>query len=581
MADRARSLLIRFLGDSSGLKGEAAGVTTSLSSIRTSISEAEGASGKFKAAAGGAFQYAKEHAGQLAMAGGTALVAFGIKAVHAFEDTAKAAIDLGAATGLSTEAASEWIAVGDDVKVSAEQLTSGIGKIAKTLDDTKWAEYGIQTRDAAGKARSANDILIDALSTLSAIKDETERARVGNELFGKGWTNLAPLIGHTADEYRNMLGAVSDGQRVTDAEARKAERMRLAEDALADAVHDLTLRFGEWASEAAPALEMLAKGIGVVDDFRDGVKDAITWLAKSDIQVPTATGHLGAYVDEEKAAAQAAAEMAERVASLSTEVEGLGHDLPESTAKQADLTEKTRDGAAAQESVTAAIQDRLEAEQRLREEALRQIDAGYNYMLQVLDTNEALAEYNAELDDGALKGDDLTRATDEARQSMVDAATAYADTTGAAQGTNAWISAVIASLGQQAAALDPSSLLYQAIQGYIAQLKNIPTYVETTFGIKGPGAVTIGPAPKVRGATGGIVTRPTVALIGEAGPEAVIPLNRTPGASPLPTSTDAGPLVVNVRIDGSVYGVDQLNRAIADGVTAGLAERDRQARGNR
>jgi hypothetical protein len=42
--------------------------------------------------------------------------------------------------------------------------------------------------------------------------------------------------------------------------------------------------------------------------------------------------------------------------------------------------------------------------------------------------------------------------------------------------------------------------------------------------------------PRVpHGATGGIVTRPTLALIGEAGPEAVVPLNRTPGSSPLPS----------------------------------------------
>jgi hypothetical protein len=41
------------------------------------------------------------------------------------------------------------------------------------------------------------------------------------------------------------------------------------------------------------------------------------------------------------------------------------------------------------------------------------------------------------------------------------------------------------------------------------------------------------------GATGGIVTRPTLAMIGEAGPEAVLPLNRAPGASPLPSSLPA------------------------------------------
>lgn len=42
------------------------------------------------------------------------------------------------------------------------------------------------------------------------------------------------------------------------------------------------------------------------------------------------------------------------------------------------------------------------------------------------------------------------------------------------------------------------------------------------------------PMPRIGiGATGGIVTQPTMALIGEAGPEAVVPLNQMPGASPL------------------------------------------------
>lgn len=49
------------------------------------------------------------------------------------------------------------------------------------------------------------------------------------------------------------------------------------------------------------------------------------------------------------------------------------------------------------------------------------------------------------------------------------------------------------------------------------------------------------------GATGGIVTRPTLALIGEAGPEAVVPLNQTPGSSPLPRNLGGGGPTVNVE----------------------------------
>lgn len=50
------------------------------------------------------------------------------------------------------------------------------------------------------------------------------------------------------------------------------------------------------------------------------------------------------------------------------------------------------------------------------------------------------------------------------------------------------------------------------------------------------------------GAAGGIVTRPTRALIGEAGPEAVVPLSQTPGSSPLPAGGLGGG-TVNVTVN--------------------------------
>ena len=54
-------------------------------------------------------------------------------------------------------------------------------------------------------------------------------------------------------------------------------------------------------------------------------------------------------------------------------------------------------------------------------------------------------------------------------------------------------------------------------------------------------------------AEGGIVTKPTLALIGEGGPEAVVPLNRSMGAGSitvnvmggLATSAEIGQAVVN------------------------------------
>lgn len=52
-------------------------------------------------------------------------------------------------------------------------------------------------------------------------------------------------------------------------------------------------------------------------------------------------------------------------------------------------------------------------------------------------------------------------------------------------------------------------------------------------GLPAGAGISFGDGAFAKGAEGGIVTRPTFALIGEAGPEAVVPLNKTPGSSPL------------------------------------------------
>jgi hypothetical protein len=60
-----------------------------------------------------------------------------------------------------------------------------------------------------------------------------------------------------------------------------------------------------------------------------------------------------------------------------------------------------------------------------------------------------------------------------------------------------------------------------------------PRNVPINANIIAPGGRYIPGGSNVVGATGGIVTRPTMATIGEAGPEAVIPLDSTPGSFPL------------------------------------------------
>ena len=58
-------------------------------------------------------------------------------------------------------------------------------------------------------------------------------------------------------------------------------------------------------------------------------------------------------------------------------------------------------------------------------------------------------------------------------------------------------------------------------------------------------------------ADGGIVTSPTFGLIGEAGPEAIVPLNKMKGRSKETTNITNN---FSVTISGPVYGIDDLER---------------------
>jgi hypothetical protein len=77
---------------------------------------------------------------------------------------------------------------------------------------------------------------------------------------------------------------------------------------------------------------------------------------------------------------------------------------------------------------------------------------------------------------------------------------------------------------------------------------------------------TIGAPPETQLATGGIVTRPTTALIGEAGPEAVIPLSKM-GESGMGSNINYNP-TINVSMSGSSFDARDLaskvNEALHD-----------------
>ena len=104
--------------------------------FKTDVSNATGAMGKFKAGSNAALGAVKANAGKLAAAGGVALAAFASKGISAFMDLALASGKFADSTGLSVQAASRFIEVGDDIGIEAATIEAALGKMNKTLGAT-------------------------------------------------------------------------------------------------------------------------------------------------------------------------------------------------------------------------------------------------------------------------------------------------------------------------------------------------------------------------------------------------------------------------------------------------------------
>jgi soluble cytochrome b562 len=245
-----------------------------LSDFRSSIAQADGFAGKLKAGTKVLGDSLKSFASSPAAAGAavSALAAFAADATGEFMNLAKQSRDFAEATGLSTEQASQWIEIAGDYGIEAGTLESLIGKLNRTMDPAIAQQYGIALTDSSGQARSANDIFIDVLALLGRTKDAGERARTAAKLLGRGWQDVAPILGKTRSEYEAMLGSVSEGQTITDTEYRSSQKLRESLQDLSDSWTNVKMKVGEAVASNSSVIDLFSKLIDKGTQFRDWQK---------------------------------------------------------------------------------------------------------------------------------------------------------------------------------------------------------------------------------------------------------------------------------------------------------------------
>lgn len=317
-------------------------------------------------------------------AAGAAIGAFGVKAVMAFQNVALEAGRFSDATGLAVEDASRWIEVSGDLGVESSAVQSAIQRMNKTIGDGNpiIRQLGIEIARTADGTVDANATFQRAITTIGGIEDPTLRAAAAQQVFGKGYAQIAELMTMSSTELAGALGEVSDTKVITDDELKQARRFRESLDGLKDAAEDLQLEIGQ---ALIPSLSDLARGMSEVEVAGYGMGQAI---ADGFERVLQATGldavrNFGAFKRLQDESAEAI-----RLGGLSAD-EAAGYmdyysgRVKAASASSADLTKALRTVDDAVSDLRGAISDR---------EAFRKFDETMWYIGNTFNMSEEQAD---------------------------------------------------------------------------------------------------------------------------------------------------------------------------------------------
>lgn len=229
--------------------------------------------------------------------------------------------------GISTTELQQWRYAADQVNVSVEdiikarkRITQEMGKALKEGADNPLNELNVGVLDAENNYRDANEVFWDTINALGQVEDITRRNQLANDLFGKSYDELIPLINAGRDGFEKfaeeaptldedsvqslneaqsafktldstltttkyeLLALFADSfrdiaQAITDTvnafrEWSQTEEGKAALDGLAQAVENIVTAFGEDADFSV----LVGKATGLVNNFTD----ALSWLTKDE-----------------------------------------------------------------------------------------------------------------------------------------------------------------------------------------------------------------------------------------------------------------------------------------------------------
>lgn len=234
-------------------------------------------------------------------AAGTALIGFANKSASTADNIDKMSQKI----GISRQAYQELDFVCSQSGTSVDTLKMGVKTLTAAMDGAasgtksnveQFQKLGVSVVDSNGKLRSQEDVMWDVFSALQKMDNQTEKARLATELFGKSGSELMPMLNGASGSIESMkqqahdLGlvlsdeAIDAGVAYTDKMDQLKRSFAAVATKVGTALLPLLTQLGDFLiKEGVPAFEKIMKKVESVvkwfTNLSSGTKKLIGILA--------------------------------------------------------------------------------------------------------------------------------------------------------------------------------------------------------------------------------------------------------------------------------------------------------------
>lgn len=220
---------------------------------------------------------------------GTAAVATGKKIWDMANETAAAGDEIDKQSqklGISAENYQKLSYAMERSGADVEDFKKGTMNITKELANMKngvdgagsmFEQLRVDTKNADGSIRSTEDVLLDTIDALANMTDEAQRNALANQIFGKSYQEILPLLNSGSDGIRDLMNEADKYGMVMSDKAVKASAA--FQDSLTRLKGTITGVKNTMMSQLLPGLTSITSGladmIAGVDGGKDKIKDGI------------------------------------------------------------------------------------------------------------------------------------------------------------------------------------------------------------------------------------------------------------------------------------------------------------------